>query len=81
MNYADFGLGTWHPRGGMYKVVEAMESLAVELGVKFQTQANVEKIIVENHKAIGLIVNGETISTDLVLKASNFKPLVIDCDI
>ena len=24
MNYADFGLGTWHPKGGMYKVVEAM---------------------------------------------------------
>ena len=72
MNYADFGLGTWHPRGGMYKVVEAMESLAVELGVKFQTQANVEKIIVENHKAIGLIVNGETISTDLVLSGADY---------
>ena len=21
MNYADFGLGTWHPKGGMYEVV------------------------------------------------------------
>jgi len=72
MNYADFGLGTWHPRGGMYKVVEAMESLAVELGVKFQTQANVEKIIVENHKAIGLIVNGEEIKADVVLSGADY---------
>jgi phytoene desaturase len=29
MNYHQFfGLGTWHPRGGMYKVVEGMVSLA-----------------------------------------------------
>ena len=28
MNYADFGLGTWHPKGGMYEVVKAMYVLA-----------------------------------------------------
>jgi len=49
-----------------------MESLAVELGVKFQTQANVEKIIVENHKAIGLIVNGEEIKADVVLSGADY---------
>ncbi len=26
MNYADFGLGTWHPKGGMYKLFKAMET-------------------------------------------------------
>ena len=31
MNYADFGLGTWHPKTGMFDVVLAMESLAREL--------------------------------------------------
>lgn len=72
MNYADFGLGTWHPRGGMYKVVEAMESLAVELGVAFRTEANVEKIIVENNRAIGLIVNGEEIKADVVLSGADY---------
>ncbi len=72
MNYADFGLGTWHPKGGMYKVVEAMESLAVELGVKFQTNATVEKITVENNKAVGLIVNNEVIKTDVVLSGADY---------
>lgn len=72
MNYADFGLGTWHPKGGMYKVVEAMESLAVELGVTFQTQANVEKIIVENQKAIGLVVNGQEVKADVVLSGADY---------
>jgi hypothetical protein len=27
MNYADFGMGTWHPKTGMFDVVRAMESL------------------------------------------------------
>jgi phytoene dehydrogenase-like protein len=37
MNYADFGMGTWHPKTGMFDVVRAMESLARELGVTFHT--------------------------------------------
>lgn len=72
MNYADFGLGTWHPKGGMYKVVEAMETLAVELGVKFQTNANVEKITTSNNKATGLVVNGKTIVSDVVLSGADY---------
>ena len=42
MNYADFGLGTWHPKGGMIQIVNAMVSLAKELGV-FHTDAPVMK--------------------------------------
>ncbi len=72
MNYADFGLGTWHPKGGMYKVVEAIENLAKELGVKFYLNANVDKILVENQTAVGLIVNGESIYADVVLSGADY---------
>ena len=72
MNYADFGLGTWHPKGGMYKVVEGMERLAIELGVKFETNANVEKINVENNKAVGLVVNGLSLKADVVLSGADY---------
>lgn len=72
MNYADFGLGTWHPKGGMYKVVEGMERLAIELGVRFETNANVEKITVENNKAVGLVVNGIHIKSDVVLSGADY---------
>ncbi len=58
MNYADMALGTWYPRGGMYKIVEGMVSLAEEKGVKFQYNANVEKIEVAGNMATGLVVNG-----------------------
>lgn len=72
MNYADFGLGTWHPKTGMFDVVRAMESLAKELGVKFQTSANIEKIIVENNTAVAIQVNGERIQSDLVLSGADY---------
>jgi phytoene desaturase len=48
MNYADIKLGTWYPKGGMYKIVEAMTSLAKELGVKFYCNHEVIEIKVEN---------------------------------
>ncbi|MFV8336088.1 phytoene desaturase family protein [Flavobacterium sp. RSP29] len=72
MNYADFGLGTWHPKTGMFDVVRAMESLALELGVKFKTNAIIEKIIVNNKTAKGLLVNGETIASDLILSGADY---------
>ncbi|WP_204356500.1 phytoene desaturase family protein [Arcticibacterium luteifluviistationis] len=72
MNYADFGLGTWHPKGGMYSVVEGMQKLAESLGVKFITEANVEKISVENGQVESLTVNGEKIVTDFVLSGADY---------
>lgn len=72
MNYADFGLGTWHPKGGMYSVVKGMKKLAEELGVDFKTNMNVEKIIVENNRVAGVKVNGEFIPTDLVLSGADY---------
>jgi len=73
MNYADFGLGTWHPRGGMYKVIEGMVSLATSLGVNFEVNANVEKILTDPNKNVsGLVVNGKTIETTLVLSGADY---------
>ena len=72
MNFADFGLGTWHPKNGMYSVVLAMEALAKDLGVKIETNANVEKIDVTNGKATGILVNNKIISADVVLSGADY---------
>ena len=45
MNFADFGLGTWHPDKGMYNIVEGMVKMAKELGVQFNTGQTVEKSV------------------------------------
>ncbi len=72
MNYADFGLGTWHPKGGMYKVVEAMQNLATELGVKFITNAAVEKINTNGNKASSIVVNSKQINCDVILSGADY---------
>ena len=72
MNYADFGMGTFHPKKGMYQVILAMETLAKELGVKFHTNSNVESICVENGKANGIVVNGKKEACDLVLSGADY---------
>ena len=72
MNYADFGLGTWHPKGGMYEVVDAMVTLAISLGVKIETNQNVEKIVVNNGLVEGVISNGEMIKSDVVLSGADY---------
>jgi phytoene desaturase len=72
MNYADFGLGTWHPKGGMYRIVEGMHDLAASLGVSFRTSAPVEEILLEDGKATGIRVAGEAIGADIVLSGADY---------
>jgi phytoene desaturase len=72
MNFADFGLGTWHPKGGMYEIILAMESLAKSLGVTFYTNSNVSKINVEEKTAKSIVVNGETKDFDIVLSGADY---------
>lgn len=72
MNFADFGLGTWHPKNGMYSVVLAMEQLAKELGVTINVNSNIEKIEVTDGKATALVVNGERVSADIILSGADY---------
>ena len=72
MNYADFGMGTWHPKTGMFDVVKAMESLALELGVEFKTNSNIEKINVVNNQIKSLVVNGQEVIADVILSGADY---------
>tara|TARA_Y100000589_G_scaffold317298_1_gene343094 strand:- start:24823 stop:26292 length:1470 start_codon:yes stop_codon:yes gene_type:complete len=72
MNYAAFVQGTWYPQGGMYKVTEAFETIAKNLGVTFKFNAPVEKIVIENNKATGITVNGVIEKADCILSAADY---------
>lgn len=72
MNFADFGLGTWHPKEGMYAVVEAMRNLAEELGVVIKTHTTVSKILVKDKKTIGVHVNGIDEYADIVVSGADY---------
>jgi phytoene desaturase len=72
MNYADFGLGTWHPKTGMFDVVRGIEKLATELGVTIKTNSAIEKIVVENKTTTGVMINGEFVPADIVLSGADY---------
>ena len=72
MNHADFGLGTWHPKKGMYSVIEGMKKLAEEMGVSFETNQNVEKIIVNRNAASGIVSNGEKKYCDILISGADY---------
>lgn len=72
MNYADFGLGTFHPEGGMYEVILGIKALAEDLGVEIKVNHAVSEIIIKNGEAKGLIANGEYFETDIVMSGADY---------
>ncbi|MFT4754285.1 MAG: phytoene desaturase, partial [Salibacteraceae bacterium] len=72
MNYADFGLGTWYPKGGMRSVVDGIITLATDLGVTFHTSSNVEEIQVVDGKATYVSINGEHLSQDVIVSGADY---------
>lgn len=73
MNYADMALGTWYPMGGMYKIVEGMSSLAMELGVEIKYNQEVSKIETANGKAIAaLTANGKRYEAEAFVGAADY---------
>jgi phytoene desaturase len=72
MNYADMALGTWYPMGGIHKVVEGMESLARELGVKFRYNHSVQRFELNATKTKGIWANDRFHASDYVVAGADY---------
>jgi len=72
MNFADFGLGTWHPKGGMYEIIKAMKSVAEELGVTVHTNSEARHILVSDGKVLGIRCNGKNHLADYVVSGADY---------
>ncbi|MFY0599571.1 MAG: phytoene desaturase [Cyclobacteriaceae bacterium] len=75
MNYADISLGTWYPKGGMHKVVEAMVSLAKSLGVTFNYESEVKEFVIKDHKITSLITPTDRFEVDIVVGGADYHHL------
>lgn len=70
--FVEFGLGAWYARGGIYEIPKALEKLAREFGVEIKTNSQVEKIIVNDKKAVGIeLEDGEVLESDAVVANSD----------
>lgn len=72
MSYADMALGTWWPMGGMYRIIESMESLARSLGVTFHYGTKAEAIVTQNRRVEGVQTSGGLHRADAVLSATDY---------
>ncbi len=72
MNYADLKLGTWYPKGGMYSVVRAMESLAIEKGVTIRCNAEVTGFTYDGKSINGVCVGEEILDADVVVAGADY---------
>ncbi|GAA4211243.1 phytoene desaturase family protein [Pedobacter jeongneungensis] len=72
MNYADLVLGTWYPLGGMHKIVDAMQNIAEEQGVKFIFNTEVTKIAVKNNIAEEVITNKGSFKSEFFIGNADY---------
>lgn len=72
MNWADFGLGTWYPQGGMRQIVLAIEKIAQDLGVVFSVNDPVHSIETEGGKVKYLHSVSGKHSFDLVVSGADY---------
>jgi phytoene desaturase len=72
MNWADMGLGTWYPMGGMFKIVEGMEQVAREQGVEIITDCPVHEIVVEKGVATKVVTARGDFTADVVVAGADY---------
>lgn len=72
MNYADLSLGTWYPEGGMHDLANALYQICLKNDVKFNFNASVEKILVRNDQASGLLANGKEHFFDAIIGGADY---------
>ena len=72
MNYADIKLGTWYPKGGMHKVVEAMMQVAKKQGVKLITNCEVQHAEVIDRSIKQLQTNQGSFSANIVVNGADY---------
>ena len=73
MNYADIALGTWYPSGGIRSVATAIHDVAIEQGVEFIFDEPIERIHVENGKAIEVVSDRNSYDVDIVVANADYQ--------
>jgi len=69
LQYTEIAEGIWYPKGGFQKVLQSLESIAVQNGAKFNYKSDVQEIVV-NNKGIAKGIklgNGDVIDSDIVI--------------
>ena len=72
MNFADFGLGTWYPKGGFNAVAMGIVKLAEELGVNFQVNEKVGGFDYKEGKIFSVNTEKNKYNADIVISGADY---------
>lgn len=78
MNYAALELGTFYPMGGMHRIVEAMQSIALSQGVSIETGCNVEQIFARGRSVSGVKTSKGMFACDAVVASGDYHHIEQD---
>ncbi len=72
LSFLEYEHGVFHPTGGCGSVTKAMARICRELGVEILLNEPVERVLVENGKAIGVKTANHTLHADAVVVNADF---------
>ncbi|MGY6277293.1 phytoene desaturase family protein [Methylomonas sp. MgM2] len=73
--YIQYEYGLWYVRGGMYGLAQALEKLALELGISIRLNSEVAEIQVDGGRVSGVALqNGEMLKADIVVSNMEVIP-------
>ena len=65
--HLEMSLGAYFPKGGMYRITQALVGLAERQGVSFKYNSKVEQILIHDKTAIGVKIEGKDSFYDAVI--------------
>jgi phytoene desaturase len=69
--HLEHNLGAYFPEGGIYRIADHLYKKALEYGVTFYFDSQVEEILLENNRAVGILAKGERYSADLLVSGGD----------
>ncbi len=73
LSYIEHQFGIYHPMGGVHKICEAMQKVAVEDGAKIFLNSHVKKILSADGVATGIeLADGTVVETDHIIMNTDF---------
>lgn len=69
--HVENGIGAYINNKGIYSITEALYNLALKVGVNFYFGANVNRILINDRKIVGVLVESQKLQFDIVVSNSD----------
>ncbi|QQS39346.1 phytoene desaturase [Candidatus Woesebacteria bacterium] len=73
MAHADFGLGVFYPKGGIYEIVRSLVKLGKKYNVTYHYNSPVTEIITHEGLVTHIKTNGKKVAYDIVISNADYK--------